>query len=265
MAKSKKQQAGSISLFDFDDPESAPVIGVDLATGKDSTVVTAHIPGFEKMTTETQEALCMMVQGVWAAADRVAAAYCFYCGEKPPHGVDLPEGWAWDTHEPDNVACFCPKCDPTAREALREATERSRSLREDLVGIGGPSTLFDAYETPLTEASTAPCDQPGFWARELERMGEMQLLAARAFIEVARRSGIEHEGLTPTGTDSNGQKTFNLAVITRLANKMRGRPESLKPELNTEGDWQEAIEGVKLWKLAHKVDQLVKDGKIPSR
>jgi hypothetical protein len=251
MAKSKQQQQQGGLLSLFDDPEPA--------------MPTAHIPGFEKMAPETQDALCTMVKAVWTAADRVAAAYCFYCGKKPPHGVDLPEGWAWDTFEPDNVACFCPDCDPTAREALREATERSRAMREDLVGIGGSSAPFDFDERPVTGASTAPCDQPGFWANKLKEMGEMRLLAARSFIEFARRSGMEHEALTPTGTDSNGQKTYDFGAITRLANKARGRPESTRPELKTEADWQEAIEGVKLWKLVQKADQLVKDGKIPSR
>jgi hypothetical protein len=83
-------------------------------------------------------------------------------------------------------------------------------------------------------------------------MGEMRLLAARSFIEVARRSGLTHEALTPTGTDSSGQRTYDLDAVMRLANLMRGRPESNRPELKTEGDWQAAIEGVKLWKLGGK-------------
>ena len=126
-------------------------------------------------------------------------------------------------------------------------------------------TSFDFDETPVTEASTAPCDQPGFWANKLKEMGEMRLLAARSFIEFARRSGIEHTAVVPTGTDNNGQRAYDFDAVTRLANKMRGRPESNKPELKTEGDWQEAIEGVKLWRAIQKVDQLVKNGKIPSR
>ena len=126
--------------------------------------------------------------------------------------------------------------------------------------IPDPNQFPAPTATPSTEAPTLPCDQPGFWARQLERMGEMRLLAARSFIEVARRSGIEHEALTPTGTDSNGQRTYDFDAVTRLANLMRGRPESNRPELKTEADWQEAIEGVKLWKLAYKADPLVKDG-----
>ncbi len=113
------------------------------------------------------------------------------------------------------------------------------------------------YEWPCDECavgklSTVTDHIPGFWASKLQEMGEMRLLAARSFIEIARRSGIEHEALAPTGTDINGQKTYDMGTVTRLANKMRGRPESLKPELKTEADWQAAIEGVKLWKLAHR-------------
>jgi hypothetical protein len=92
--------------------------------------------------------------------------------------------------------------------------------------------------------------EPGFWASKLQEMGEMRLLAARSFIEIARRSGIEHEAVKPTGTDSTGQRTYDMNAVTRLANLMRGKPESLKPELKTGADWQEAIEGVKAWKLA---------------
>jgi hypothetical protein len=184
MAKSKQQQC-LMSLFDEPEPP----------------MPTAHVPGFEKMKPETQQAIGQMIL--------------------------------------------------TAIEAVNDGR---LSLRT-------PAT----EERFVTEASTVSCDQPGFWANKLQEMGEMRLLAARSFIEVARRSGIEHEALTPTGTDSNGQRTYDFDAITRLANKMRGRPESLKPELKTEGDWQEAIEGVKLWKLVLKADQLVKDGKIPSR
>ena len=184
MAKAKQQQ-GLISLFDEPEPP----------------IPTAHVPGFEKMKPETQQAIGQMIL--------------------------------------------------TAIEAVNDGRL--------------PLHTSASQERFVTEASTVSCDQPGFWANKLQEMGEMRLLAARAFIEVARRSGIEHQALIPTGTDSNGQKTFDFDAITRLANQMRGRPESLKPELKTEADWQEAIEGVKLWKLAQKADQLVKDGKIPSR
>lgn len=114
------------------------------------------------------------------------------------------------------------------------------------------------YEWPCEEsgfgddipepAPVAACDQPGFWVQKLHEMGEMRLLAARSFIEIARRSGVEHEALTPTGTDSSGQKTYDMDAVTRLANLMRGKPESLRPELKTEADWQVAIEGLKAWK-----------------
>ena len=201
MAKGKPTPAPS--LFDFEEPEIAPV-------------VTAHIPGSDTMAPETLEALCTVAKVVWSAADRIAVAYCAFCGEKPPHGVKLPAGWCWDTDEPDNSACYCPKCLPS--------------------------------EEP-TPVAVSSCTQPGFWANKLAEMGEMRLLAARSFIEVARRSGIEHEAVKPTGTDSNGQKTYDMGEVTRLANLMRGKPESLKPELKTEAEWQAAIEGVKAWKI----------------
>lgn len=70
----------SLTLDLFADPEPAPVIGVDLATGKDYGTVTAHIPGFEKMAPKTQEALCTMVQAAYDAASR---------GQLPgPRGAD---------------------------------------------------------------------------------------------------------------------------------------------------------------------------------
>ncbi len=150
-------------------------------------------------------------------------------------------------------------------------TERSRALCEDLVfpesapleriyatenewedgyyGDGGGVTFCADEPVPM---AVALCNQPGFWASKLQDMGEMRLLAARSFIELARRSGIEHEAVKPTGTDSNGQRTYDMDAVTRLANLMRGRAESLKPELKTPADWQAAIEGVKAWKLAQQ-------------
>ncbi len=59
MAKGKP--APVLNLFDFEEPK---------------TVVTAHIPGFETMEPETQEALCTMVQVAYDAASR---------GELPGH------------------------------------------------------------------------------------------------------------------------------------------------------------------------------------
>lgn len=145
---------------------------------------------------------------------------------------------------------------------LAEATERSRALREDLVFPATKETPVCPYgcceggvcpEWPCNKPEeTTSATQPGFWAARLQEMGEMRLLAARSFIELARRSGIEHEAVTPTGTDSNGHKTYNLDAVTRLANLMRGKPESLKPELKTEADWQAAIEGLKAWKEGGK-------------
>ena len=62
MAKGKP--APLLNLFDFEEQtEPAPV-------------VTAHIPGFETMAPETQEALCTMVQVAYGAASR---------GELPGH------------------------------------------------------------------------------------------------------------------------------------------------------------------------------------
>lgn len=52
---------------------------LDLFADPEPTV-TAHIPGFEKMAPETQQALGEMVQAVWSAADR---------GQLPgPRGAD---------------------------------------------------------------------------------------------------------------------------------------------------------------------------------
>jgi hypothetical protein len=114
-------------------------------------------------------------------------------------------------------------------EKLREATERSRALREDIVF---PS-----------ESVVKGAD-----AFAMARL-EYQWPHAYAFVAQARKYGSTDPSLTPVRVSDAGRREFDLDELARYANELLRGVRSIKPAMTPER-WGEAT--VKVRELGAK-------------
>ena len=109
-------------------------------------------------------------------------------------------------------------------EKLREATERSRALREDLVF---PSESVDK-------------GADSFALGRLEDLNHH----AYAFVAQARKHGSTDPSLTPVRVSAAGRREFDLDELARYANELLRGVRSVKPTMTLER-WGEAIAKVR--------------------
>jgi hypothetical protein len=111
-----------------------------------------------------------------------------------------------------------------ASEVLREATERSRALREDLVF---PSE-------PVAKGADS------FALARLEDLNHH----AYAFVAQARTYGSTDPSLIPVQVSSAGRREFDMDELARFANELLRGVRSIKPTMTPER-WGEAIQRVR--------------------
>ncbi len=115
--------------------------------------------------------------------------------------------------------------DPFAEgEKLREATERSRALREDLV----------------FPPESVPRGADAFALAHLEDLNHH----AYAFVAQARHAGLTDPSLTPMQVSAAGRREFDLDELARFANEVLRGVRSVKPTMTKER-WGEAIARVR--------------------